>query len=157
VLTLEQARALYPEVVDQIRNEARAEALANAQTIAPVDLAKVKAEAASAELARILGIASHPEAQGRWTLALKLAAIPGVSVQDAAGLLAGVPREQAGGGSEFDKMMAKRRLENPAVEEDDEDDEKAFLSRMRKLDEAALAERAVVAKARGKSGTSEGR
>jgi ClpP class serine protease len=100
----------HPGLVDQILAEGRAS----------VDLGAAKAEGASGERARVLGIVGHAEAKGREEMALKLAGMPSMSIEDAVGLMSATPKSAAGAtpvvmSSEFDKRMAKL---NPEVKAD---------------------------------------
>ncbi len=143
-MTLEQLRAEYPDVVAQIQAEARAEALTEARESAK---AKARAEAATVERERILGIVGHAEAVGRRPLAIRLAAMPGMTIESAAELLAGTSKAAAAVGpdAEFRAVMAKAR----PTPIDNRSEEDAFIARMQAFDEQALAEaHACTAKAR---------
>lgn len=134
IATVEQLRAEYPALVEQIRSEAKAGAAAEAKAIAEMasaDVEKAKTEAAAAERTRVIGIIGHVEAKGREALALKLAGMPSMSIDGAAEIMSATPKVESAAGSVFDAVMSKI---NPDVKPDaaksDEDGDDATVARI---------------------------
>jgi len=127
VMTREQLNTEHPTLVAQIAAEAKANADAEAKellALAASDAEKARAEGAAAERERVLGIVGHAEAKGRAPLALRLAGMPTMTVEDAGKLLAATPIVKSEVGAEFEAAM---RAANPSVEADvvSEDSEEA--------------------------------
>ena len=117
-MNLENLRAEHPGLVKQIQAEARAEAERESAEIAAAakaDADKARAEGATTERARVLGIIRHAEATGREALAGELADMPDMTVEKAAKLLAATPKGEPKAGSEFEAAMRKT---NPEIEAD---------------------------------------
>jgi capsid assembly protease len=94
------------------------------------ELAKARQEGAQAEQARIFGIIEHAEAEGRMPVAIKVAKAGGLSVEDAAAVLAAVPKASAASSDPLANAMA--RLGNPPVSNDDSDDSEESAEAMAK-------------------------
>jgi hypothetical protein len=139
-MTLEELRAAHPALVAEVRADGRKTELARPRS---EGRAEGIAEAATAERTRILAIMSHPEANGRWGLALRLAATPAMSVESAAEFLAGARRDDLAPRSEFARAFPALAAQALAdAERPTEDGVAAYLERMRAHDQAYLAARA---------------
>jgi hypothetical protein len=133
-MTLEEVRAEHPALVAQIQDEARSEALAEARERGKVE---ARTEAATAERERILGIVGHGAAEGKRAIALKLAAMPAMTVALAATLMADMPRVAEGPEAEFHAQLEKTK---GTLLDDGLDEVSAFLKRMQGYDAAMRAE-----------------
>lgn len=149
-MTREELQAAHPGLVAEVLADGRREALARARQEGG---AQSRAQGAAAERTRIFSIVTHPEAEGRRCLAHKLAAIPEMTAEGAAELLAGIPRGQAASGgpdAEFSAMMKRLGAAPPVAQASEEEELQAYVARMQAYDEADRAERA------GRAPTGEG-
>lgn len=142
-MTLERLRTEHPELVAEIQAEARADRAALLEGAREQGCTAGREQGRVEEHARLMSILTHPAAQGRMPLALRLARMPMMTVADAATLLAGMKKALTPD-EEFAAVLAKC---GPAPI-DEQTELEAYLARMKALDAEDLATRAVLAQAR---------